>query len=94
MRPLQYRDVTKEQLVNRIDDLATIIEGKDEQIKALVTALKAYMEWEPATTLRADYRTIMYRAAEAAIKEAIIYDEGPSETRESTGAWGYGGPGL
>jgi len=38
MRPLQYRDVTKEQLVNRIDDLATIIEAKEKQIEALVTA--------------------------------------------------------
>jgi len=46
------------------------LRAKDAQIAALVTALKAYMEWEPATILRGDYRTIMYRAAEAAIEEA------------------------
>jgi len=43
MRPLQYRDVTKEQLVNRIDDLATIIEAKEKQIEALVTVIQDFM---------------------------------------------------
>ena len=41
-----------------------------EKLEALVAALRAYMVWEPATVVEADYRTVMYRAAEAAIKEA------------------------
>jgi len=46
------------------------LQAKDAQIEALVAALRAYMVWEPATVVEADYRTVMYRAAEAAIKEA------------------------
>jgi len=39
MRPIQYRDVTKEQLVRRIDEQAQIIEARDTTIAALVEAI-------------------------------------------------------
>jgi len=46
------------------------LQALDVQIEALVMALRAYMNWEPATTVAGDYRTLMFRAAELAIKEA------------------------
>jgi len=46
------------------------IQAKDAQIEALVTALRAYMVWEPARTCEHDYRSQMYRKAQEAIKEA------------------------
>ncbi len=45
VRPIQYRDVTKEQLVNRIDDLATIIEAKDATIEILLDGILDMDEW-------------------------------------------------
>ena len=50
--------------------LKGVIQAKDAQIEALVTALRAYMVWEPARTCEHDYRSQMYRKAQEAIKEA------------------------
>ena len=46
------------------------LQAKDATIEALVKALRAYMDWEPAHQNTYDYRTQMWRAAKAAIKEA------------------------
>ena len=62
--------VTKARIYLRYE---ATLQAKDEQIEQLVAALRAYMVWEPATVVEADYRTVMYRAAEAAIKEATTW---------------------
>jgi len=69
MRPLQYRDVTKEQLVNRIDDLATIIEAKEKQIEALVAAMEEIRDMTVCDVLGLRYSRARQTAI-IAIKEA------------------------
>jgi len=63
-------DIDDENKAHRILRYAATLKARDEQIEALVMALRAYMNWEPATTVAGDYRTLMFRAAELAIKEA------------------------
>ncbi len=43
MRPLQYRDVTKKQLITRIDALAQIIKARDAQIEGLLAASQRFL---------------------------------------------------